>query len=69
MKTIKNKIRNVIKESNGYPNYSQREYLDAIRFALNQELSVKEFQYIESKNINLDKWIMEITAEITEGLF
>lgn len=69
MKTIKSKIRQFIRESNGYPNYTQREYLDAIRLSLNEEFSNKELEYIESKNIDLDQWIMEITEEVTSDLF
>lgn len=69
MKTIKNKIKSVIQESNGYPNYTQREYLDAIRLILNEEFSSKELEYIKSKDIDLDQWIMEITEEVTSGLF
>lgn len=69
MKTIKNKIKSVIQGSNGYPNYTQREYLDAIRLILNEEFSNKELEYIESKNIDLDQWIMEVTEEVTSDLF
>ena len=32
---------------------------------LNEEFSNKELKYIESKNIDLDQWIMEITEEFT----
>lgn len=69
MKTIKNKIKNVIEESNGFPNYTQREYLDSIRLLLKEELSNKELEYIKFKNIDLDKWIMEITEDVTGDLF
>ncbi|MBY0315404.1 MAG: hypothetical protein K2Q26_07785 [Bdellovibrionales bacterium] len=69
MKTIKNKIKSVIKESNGYPTYSQREYLDAIRLILNEGFSSKELEYIESESIDLDQWIMEITEEVMSDLF
>lgn len=69
MKTTKNKIRRVIQGSNGYPNYTPREYLDTIRLVLKEELSNKELEYIKAKNINLDQLIMEITEEVTSDLF
>ena len=55
--------------SNGYPTYTQREYLDAIRLVLYEEFTIKELKYIETKNIDLDQWIMEITKEFTIDLF
>lgn len=58
----------MIQRSNGCPNYTRREYLDAIRLILNEELSNKELEYIELKAINLDQWIMEITEDLTSNL-
>lgn len=69
MKTIKSKIKKIIQESNGYPNYSQRVYIDTIRLILNEEITKKELKYIHSKNINLDLWIMDLTEEVTRDLF
>ena len=69
MKTIKSKIKKVIQGSNGYPNYTRREYLKAIRLVLNEKLSKEELDYIESIKIYLDQWIMEITEEVTNNFF
>jgi len=69
MKAIKNKIVKVIRESNGFPNYTIQEYTRAIRHILNEELSNDELEFIERKNIDIDKWIVAITKEITEDLF
>lgn len=69
MKAIKNKIKKVIRESNGFPNYTKQEYIEAIRHMLNEEFSNEELAFIEHKKIDLDKWIMAITKEITEDLF
>lgn len=69
MKSLKSKITKVIKGSNGFPNYTRREYLDSVRFLLNDELFKDEVDFIQRHKINLDKWIMEITAEFTKVLF
>lgn len=69
MKSIKNKIKKVIKESNGFPNYTRREYLDSVRLLLKEEFSNDELKFIQSQKVNLDKWIMEITTEVTEDYF
>ena len=69
VKTIKSKIEKVIKGSNGFPRYTRREYLDSVRLLLNKELSDDEVDFIQIHKINLDKWIMEITTEITKDLF
>jgi predicted house-cleaning noncanonical NTP pyrophosphatase (MazG superfamily) len=69
MKTIKNKIKVVVQWSNGFPTYTQREYLDSIRLLLNEKLSNDELHYIQDKKINLDAWIMEVTKDLTEDLF
>ena len=69
MRTIKSKIKKVIQGSNGYPNYTRREYLKAIRLVLNEKLSKEELDYIESIKIYLDQWIMEITEEVTNNFF
>lgn len=68
MKMIKSKIKKVIQRSNGYPNYTQHEYLDAIRLILNKEFSDEELENIKMKNIDLDKWILEITEKVTDDL-
>ncbi len=66
MKTIKNKIQKIIKESNGFPHYTQDEYIEAIRLLLNKELIYKEIHFIQSQNVNLNKLIMKISDEITD---
>jgi hypothetical protein len=69
MKSIKSKIKKVINGSNGFPNYTRREYLDSVRLLLNEEFSNDERVFIRRQKINLDEWIMEITTEITKNLF
>lgn len=69
MKSIKNKITDVIRKSNGFPNYTRHEYLEAIRLVLNSEFTKEEITFIQSRKINLDNWIMAITKEITVDLF
>jgi len=69
MITIKSKIREVIQRSNGFPNYTEREYLDVIRLVLNEILSNEELAYIRENKINLDQWVMDITRDLTKDLF
>ena len=69
MKAIKNKIKTVIKRSNGFPNFTRAEYLESVRSNLERVLSPKDKKFIASHRINLDPLIMEITAEITEDIF
>ncbi|MEK6775158.1 MAG: hypothetical protein AABY64_14550 [Bdellovibrionota bacterium] len=69
MKSIRSKITKVIKKSNGFPNYTRREYLDSVRLLLDEEFSKNELDFIQGHKINLDKWIMEITSEFTKDLF
>ena len=69
MKSIKSKIEKAVYKSNGYPNLLRREYLAAIRLSIYDKLSNKEIDYIRENRVNLNKWIMEITKEVTEALF
>jgi hypothetical protein len=69
MKSIKSKIAEAIKKSNGFPNFTRHEYLVSVRLLLNDELSEDELDFIQDYKIDLDKWIMEITKEITEDQF
>lgn len=69
MKTIKYKIKKVIQQSNGYPNYTQMEYLIAIKHLLKEELSNAELDYIKRNKINLNSWIMNITVDLTKDNF
>lgn len=69
MKMIKRKIIMVIQSTNGLPNYTQREYLKFIRTYLLDSLSENEVEMLRNNKINLDKWVLEITQEITEDLF
>jgi hypothetical protein len=69
MKMIKHKIIAVIQNTDGLPNYTQREYLKFIRSYLLDGLSENEMTMLRKNKINLDKWILEITHEITEDLF
>ena len=69
MKTIKRKIIAVIQNTNGLPNYTQREYLKFIRSYLLDKLSENELAMLRNNKINLDDWVMEITQQITEDLF
>ena len=66
---MKNKIVKVIKSTNGLPNFTQREYLEYIRTLLLEQFSDNEIAMIRNKKIDLDKWILEITQEITEDFF
>lgn len=69
MKALRSEIKEVIMESGGYPNYSRREYLDAIGHTLLNRLSDKQVEYTRRKNIDLDALIMEITAKLTSDIF
>jgi hypothetical protein len=69
MKTIRNKIKDVIQRSDGFPGYNDIEYVDAVRLLLNEELSNDELDFIESKKVDLNKWITDITKELTKDLF
>lgn len=69
MKSIKSKIAVSIKKSNGFLNFTRREYLDSVRLLLNDELSDDELDFIQDHKIVLDQWIMEITKEITKDQF
>lgn len=69
MKTIKSKIITVIQNTNGLPDYTQREYLKFIRTYLLDSLSENEVEMLRNNKINLDTWVLEIAQEITEDLF
>jgi hypothetical protein len=69
MKTIKYKIGQIVKSTNGFPNFTLCEYLDAIRDLMDRRLSAEELQLIKKHKMNVDKLIIEVTKEVTEGLF
>jgi len=69
MNNIKNKIKKVIRESNGFPNHTTEEYINTIHHLLSEEFSNDYLELIKCKKIDLDKWIMAITKEITEDMF
>ena len=69
MKAIKSEIKKVILESGGYPNFTKREYLDAIRLTLFDRLSDKQIEYIHFKDIDVDGLIMKLTSELTKETF
>lgn len=69
MDEIKSEIKKAILESGGYPNFTKREYLDAIRLAAFNRLSSKQIDYARDKNVDFDALIMKITADVTKNLF
>lgn len=69
MKAIRSEIKKVILESGGYPNFTKREYLDAIRLAAFSRLSSKQIEYARDKNVDFDALIIEITADVTRDMF
>lgn len=69
MEAIKTKLVKIIVLSDGYPHYSRSEYIKAIKGLLFMELTSQEVEYIKDKRINLNKWIIDVTAELTSDKF
>lgn len=69
MKAIKSEIKKAVLESGGYPNFTKREYLDAIRLTIFDRLSDRQIEYIHREDIDVDALIMKITADFTKDTF
>jgi hypothetical protein len=69
MKTLRSEIKKAVLESGGYPNFTKREYLDAIRLIIFNRLTDQQIEYIRREDIDVDALIMKVTADLTKNIF
>lgn len=64
--TLKNKIKQIIYSTGGFPGQNKKQYIKSVKDELNQKLSTSELDSL--KKINIDVVILEITEEIAQEI-
>lgn len=69
MKALKSETKKAILESGGHPNFTRREYVDAIRLTVFNRLSDEQIERIHREDFDVDALIIKITVDLTKDIF